>query len=365
MTRHVPDGILRRVIDEPFSISDKQRHHYQSCARCQAKLTAIRHIGEDVAVVMALDPMRVDASTALGRFRKLSTQGKASQASPPLPRLRSSLLGNRAVGMVVATAVLAIAMVATPAGSWASGVFSIFQPKQFVALPVNTGELRTLPNLSHYGTLTLPQDTNSEAFSSISQADAAAGQHIVVPSYVPTGTPTKRTIQVEPSEVSTFTFDAAKAKAYASTHDAKLPPMPANVNGSTVRLTTKAAALTIYGPNGDIPQLVIGQTPMPSVTATGASFKAIEDYLLDLPGISKQLVKEIRSIGQPSSTLPIPVPINRAFSQQVTVQGESGLAVGDNTGVASLVIWQKHGIVYGVGGQLTQSQVLRIANSLH
>jgi hypothetical protein len=49
----------------------------------------------------------------------------------------------------------------------------------------------------------------------------------------------------------------------------------------------------------------------------------------------------------------------------VTVQGVQGLAVGDSTGLGSVVIWEKDGIIYGVGGPLTEDQVLDIANSLH
>jgi hypothetical protein len=47
------------------------------------------------------------------------------------------------------------------------------------------------------------------------------------------------------------------------------------------------------------------------------------------------------------------------------VQGRSGLLVGDNTGVFSVVIWEENGVVYGVGGALTSGQVLHVANSLH
>ena len=48
----------------------------------------------------------------------------------------------------------------------------------------------------------------------------------------------------------------------------------------------------------------------------------------------------------------------------VQVQGVSGLAVGDNTGLGSGVIWERDGMVYAVGGTLPQDQVLKIANAL-
>jgi len=78
-----------------------------------------------------------------------------------------------------------------------------------------------------------------------------------------------------------------------------------------------------------------------------------------------QLAGQIRAIKDPSSTLPVPIPVDMATSKKVTVQGVEGIFVGDSTGLGSAVIWQKDGIVYGVAGTLTEQQVLAVANSLH
>jgi len=37
---------------------------------------------------------------------------------------------------------------------------------------------------------------------------------------------------------------------------------------------------------------------------------------------------------------------------------------GDSTGLGSAVIWEKNGVVYAVGGLLSQNEVLDIARSL-
>ena len=72
----------------------------------------------------------------------------------------------------------------------------------------------------------------------------------------------------------------------------------------------------------------------------------------------------IRSIGDPTTTLPIPVPIEYATSSKVTVQGVQGVALGDNTGLGSGVIWIKDGNVFAVAGPLKQSDVLDVARNL-
>jgi hypothetical protein len=113
-----------------------------------------------------------------------------------------------------------------------------------------------------------------------------------------------------------------------------------------------------------LPPLVIVQAPVPNVTSTGATVAQIEDYLLRQPGVSPTLAAEIRSIGDPETTMPIPIPIERAFGQRVTVQGVSGLGIGDNTGVGGVVVWQRAGIIYAVAGQLPQRDIMAIAESL-
>jgi hypothetical protein len=115
---------------------------------------------------------------------------------------------------------------------------------------------------------------------------------------------------------------------------------------------------------GALPALVVVQARRPTVESTGASVADIESYLLAMPGISPALAAQIKAIGDPASTVPVPIPLNMATASTVSVDGVSGLAVGDNTGLGGGVIWQKDGMVYGVAGPLPIDQVLAVANSL-
>jgi hypothetical protein len=114
----------------------------------------------------------------------------------------------------------------------------------------------------------------------------------------------------------------------------------------------------------DLPQLVVAESSAPLATSTQVTVKQLEDYLVSIPGVSAQLRAAIKAIGDPSTTLPIPVPVEYATSSKVTVQGVGGVALGDNTGVGSGVIWVKHGVVYGVVGSVKLSDALDIANHL-
>src|SRR2546427_218750 len=102
----------------------------------------------------------------------------------------------------------------------------------------------------------------------------------------------------------------------------------------------------------------------PTISSDGVTVEELRSYLLSQPGISPQLAAAIRAIGDPSSTLPVPVPAELAISHPVTVQGVQGLYVGDNTGIASAVIWQKDGMMFEGIGSFNESQALAIANSM-
>ena len=92
--------------------------------------------------------------------------------------------------------------------------------------------------------------------------------------------------------------------------------------------------------------------------------KQLEDYLIAQPGISAELKAAIKAIGDPSTTLPVPIPVEFATSSSVTVQGVQGIALGDNTGVGAGVIWVKNGVVYAVVGTVKKSDAEDIANHL-
>lgn len=363
--RHVNEGILRRIVDDPLAISVNEKDHLSNCALCRTRMDAVRadrQFAVRAFTVTGASEPNLARGMSRVKHELSSTGGRSSK-----PRFAPSFRMPAPSWAVAVAAVLALAVGFTPAArATATNLLTIFQPRQFSTLPVTMAELRSLPNLKQYGNVRMSHAArNSKPLYSLASAEARAGFHISSPSWIPSSVAAKRTFHVIPAQTSSFTFSARKAKDSARDLHKKIPPMPAEINGTTIGLTTEPASLTSYGTGGEIPELVIGQSPLPKVTSTGASLKTIENYVLRLPGVSPQLAQEIKSIGKPTSTLPIPIPVSWAFAQHVTVQGHPALLVGDNTGVASIVIWEAHGIVYGVGGSLTQGQVMHIADTLH
>jgi hypothetical protein len=177
--------------------------------------------------------------------------------------------------------------------------------------------------------------------------------------------------------VAVFTFDASKASAAAASHGKTLPALPKGMDGAQLTVTVGPAVGEVFGnlkqPQSssgnsasdiNLPQLVVGVSSAPTAVSTQVSLKQMEDYLVSMPGVSAELKAAIKAIGDPGTTLPIPIPVQYATSRTITVQGVNGVALGDNTGVGSAVIWVKNHEVYAVAGSIKQSDAIDIANNL-
>ncbi|MGH2458329.1 MAG: anti-sigma factor family protein [Chloroflexota bacterium] len=400
------------------SDAEQVRRHLVECARCRSAMTAWQAIGDATRVAGARLPSPSDdlldrVWAEIDRTERPDSIGDVASRRYPEPvRLDARVVGDpprqrwseRITTMVrlgggrvskplwgaVAAAALAGALVLTPVGSYAQGFITIFQPKQIAAVPVSLDEMQSLPDLADYGTITQPAHQKSQHVSSPAAASAAAKMQVLVPGALPSGVPATATYEVIPGASGSFTFSAAKARAAAAAKGKTLPTMPANIDGSSIQITTGPAVITAYVDQQKVaqaetearqskdesmnaaqvattvgPMLIVGQTTAPEVKSTGVSASELESYLLAQPGISPDLANAIKSIGDPSSTLPIPIPVSKASSHSVQVQGVTGLAVADSTGLGGGIIWQKGGMVYGVAGTLTENQLIAVANSLH
>lgn len=412
--RHV-DDLLPSFVNGSLDRlqAERVRVHLTVCASCQTgrqAWEAIRHASQasvastpaPSADILSRVWNEIERDDARRRFM-LVTNSKAgpislvdkvkSMLQPERQPSRRSFLRPLSVAAAGAAIIAAVAL--TPIGSFAQGFLTIFTPRQFAAVPVTQAELQSLPNLDSYGTYTNSPHVAPRSASTAAAASTIAGFTVAVPGSLPasvTGAPSYRIVG---GQSASFTFSAAKAKATAAQKGMTLPPMPANIDGSTVQVTTGSAVLTTYGGNiakyssadptvvanlkvketakagtgssvnlANLPSLVIGQTKAPVVTSTGASATDLEAYLLAQPGIDPNLAAAIKAIGDPTTVLPIPVPTDKATSHSIQVQGVTGISVADSTGIGGGIIWLKGGMVYGVAGPLTENDLLIAANSL-
>ncbi|MDQ2961009.1 MAG: hypothetical protein M3R48_08180 [Candidatus Dormibacteraeota bacterium] len=367
--RHLTDGLLRRLHDDRFAASNEERAHLAQCDRCARRMASVGDDATTAATLLARptgDGVAVEP--ALGRIRnRLAADGGSRAPGPAAPWIHAR---RRWAAGALAAAAATGALVAT---AGAAGWLSIFSPTEVAPVTLTASDLNGLPDLSAYGHMRVNQPATQQV-ADAAHAAAASGLHVLQPGALPAGVPTAVSWEVLSAGSATFTLDAATANAAAQRAGRSAPQVPANLDGTTVTVNAGPAVVAVYGAGasatgaGDfssLPTLVIAESIRPTASTNGASLQQLERFLLAQPGLSPQLAAEIRAIGQPASTLPIPVIAGLMTSQTVTIDGVQGVAAGDSTGLGAAVVWEKDGVVYAVGGLLPQSEVLDIARSLH
>jgi hypothetical protein len=361
---HLTEGTLRRIVDDPDARSGADAAHLEGCPECQAQLKAVGDDARSIASLLAVPEARIDVGRAFERV----VNNRKSQPLVRFPILRPSA---RPVTLAFVAAVAAVALVVV-AFTFA-GLF--YSPTTVKAVPVTVADMQALSELSNYGTLTWTKEPQLQATTSAADASAAAGG-LTLPTVakLPDGVSTTVTYGAMSQAVATFTFSAEKASASAAARGKTLPKMPAGMDGATLTVTVGPAVGEIYGelkqPSGsdvsqiNLPQLVVAKSASPTAKSTQVSVTDLENFILAQPGISKELKAAINAIGDPSTTLLIPVPVEYATSTQVTIQGADGVALGDNTGVGAGVVWVKDGHVYVVAGSIKRDDAVTIANNL-
>lgn len=384
---HPSEGILRRYLDELDHTPIAVRTHVGGCSRCRRRLDGLARTAEVVSALWTTPGPDGDAASptgtgqadlaavaALCAVRTRQARGETGAdglgAHASFPMAARTWTG----GAIAAGGALALsAVLFTPVGSYANQLLTVFEPQQVQAVSVPKDPISALPDLAAYGTVTAPTGQGFTKAGSAADAASLSGARAPVPSALPPGVGSP-TFEVMKAETGSFTFSATKAAEQASRTGQTPPPMPASLNGSTLTVTVGPGALVIYpGPGGSSAgtgaaglenALVTMSIQAPAVTSTGASAQTIEQYLLSLPGLTPTLKADIEAIQDPAHTLPIPIPAGEATSTPVTVNGVSGLAISDTSGLYHAVVWEQGGRIQAVAGPYTEAQVLAAAESL-
>jgi hypothetical protein len=353
------------MVDDPDARAASDARHLEGCSECRSRYRAVADDARSTTKLLAVPDVKVDVARAFDRVQSApEAQPRFGFRLPMLPPI------SRPMSIALVAAVAAVALLATVIAQDSN----FFAPTTVTAVPVTVADMQSLTQLSAYGTVTWTTEPQLQIVTTPAEAAAISGLQPPVVAKLPAGVSSTVTYAAMPQAVAVFTFSADKAAAAAASTNKALPRLPAGMDGARLTVTVGPAVGEIYGSlkqssgsdlsQANLPQLVVGKSTAPSATSTQVSVKQLEDYLLSLPGISPQLAAAIKAVNDPSTTLPIPIPVQYATSSKVQVQGVQGIALGDNTGIGSAVIWVKHGLVYAVAGTIKQSDAIEIANNL-
>lgn len=363
---HLTDGSLRRISDDPDAKTGADALHLENCAECQARLEAVSEDARAVATLLAVPDVKVDVARAFSRVT-------SAPAAQPRFGFRLPVVRSRPRSLVLAFAAsfAALGLLVT---AIAQGGFSS-TPTEVTSVPVTVADMQALGQLSEYGNLTWTTQPKLQLLTSAAEASAAAGFALPKAGQLPGVTSSTVTYAAISGGEASFRFSADKAAAAVAKNGKTLPAMPKGMDGAAITVKVGPAVAAIYGelkqpPKGaditqaGLPQLVIAKSVVPTVSSPTVSAAEFEAYLLKLD-LSPALADAIKALGKNGTMLPIPVPVQFASHETITIKGNiPAVALGDNTGLGSGVVWISGGYVYAVGGTVKKDDARAIANNL-
>ncbi len=362
--RHIPDGVLRRLDDEPLAVPDRVTDHLDGCERCRSRRAEIAHDTELAAHMFAAPQLVPDLDVAWARLERELGQQDARRPTPVLPRRPRLPRVSLRAGLVIGTVGVVLAGTAA-----AATLTTVFAPTHVAAVSVSPTDLRALADFTGLGDgqglggLTTPNGSSTLRFgivtwssgaprpaASRAQASSEAGFPVALPPHLPAGVGRVQQFTFQPHVRATVTFSAKAGK----------------LAGSSVTVDAGPAVIAEYsGAAGSgVPTLAVMTMQRPTARSTGASISQIEAYLLSQPNIPPELAEEIRLLGNPGTTLPVPVP-SGADVHSVRVDGSQGVLLADSSNAVSGVIWEdgRH-LLHSVVGILDSQDVLNVARQL-
>jgi len=281
---------------------------------------------------------------------------------------------------MLAAALMLMLILGTPQGRGTAAEFlAEFRGKRLAAVSLSTGQIAnieaTLSELEHLGTIS-GIDTAPEPYvvASVAEASQSVGFPVLEPdpATLPAGiiaTPTE--VRVMSAHQVRFTFALAQARAYYQSIGRNDVILPERFDGASLVVNTPPAVLLEYrseDAQADTPfgfGLVVGEAGTVTVGVEGGvTLEELREFLLELPGLSAETVRQLRAIEDWETTLPVPIPVDQMNWERVTIAGSPGLLLNDNTGLGSAAIWQRDGRIFGIAGAMKARELQRVADSL-
>ena len=359
--RHPTEGVLRRLLDEPGGVAEADRRHVAGCPQCLGELATMR---EDATLVEAALATKSGADLDVAAaWRRLSTAvpatGPGRAAAPPRAG-RSRALLRRPAAVAVAVAVVLAGAGTAAANDW----LQIFRTEQIAPVSITTDDLVALPDLSAYGDLALTGAPDVHEVPDAADAAAETGLDVPEVTLLPRGISGEPVYQVGGKLSATFTFSADRAARAAAEAGETLPPPPAGLDRSSVRLVAGPGVAQVWASPAGVPALVVGRAVAPTAFSSGVPFETVRDYLLSLPGLPDDVAAQLRTFTADGSTLPLPVPADEVTTSSAQVDGMPATVLQTRDRTLAAVVWVDDGAVTVVAGSVDPDEILAVASGL-
>lgn len=269
----------------------------------------------------------------------------------------------------MATVAIVLGLVLTPAGAALGQLLTVFRAEQFAAVTIDPQSLQNVEPgaLADMG----PEDfgsfagTQPKTIDLTSPAEAQARVDFPVRTLAGlSGAPAK--VGVSTPASATFTFDLEKTRTSLAEIGVRAT-LPAEFDGATVEVDIPAMVGQFWGSEETGIFFLQGRSPTLEI-APVLDTPEMWDLFFTLSGLPPELESQVRAFTAARDTVPVPV-MEGDDAREVDVDGVKGLLVnyrgrGGAENTVSFLLWQKDGIVYALGGNVPQAEILAAAQSL-
>ncbi len=374
-------GTLRAYLDGELSLERQGAvaAHLAACEACRGSLARLAEQAAEVGDALAcLAPGPQEAASpvaALQAWRaRAAGPGIWERFRGGLAAMANGFLGRRwQVALAALAAALVVTALLTPVGSAVGELLSVFRAEKFAPISIDpaaasVGSVGQV-NPEEFGQFSVRTEPTFTKIKNLSEAKVDFPVRQVT--NVPAGLASAPQVLYSTPGEAVFTFDLAKTKAALGKMGIALQ-LPAELDGATVRVYVPAGVEMVYSKaDGTEPALILlqGRSPtleLPAVLDT----PQMRDLFFSLAGLPPELAEQLRAIAESRTTVPVPV-IKGDDSREVTVDGTQGLLVTHRPAVAgasapegSYIVWQKDGVLYALGGTVSEADLLAAAQSL-
>src|SRR2546426_9257354 len=178
IVRHLSDGTLRRIYDEPLALTAADQAHFDECPDCKPRFDAIANDARATAALLRVPSFEPQAGAGLSVVQARITREET--ARPPRwyerwldrksPRWRP--MATPAIAVVLA----AVLLTGLGVSGVAQSLIRVFEPRQLQAVQVSPSDFAQAGALLDYGNVKwLPEPPKLQQFTDAVAAQAPSG----------------------------------------------------------------------------------------------------------------------------------------------------------------------------------------------
>ncbi|MBI3964677.1 MAG: hypothetical protein HY329_03495 [Chloroflexi bacterium] len=231
---------------------------------------------------------------------------------------------------------------------------------RFAPIVADPSSFRAPPDLRNVGTWTVAKPPHQRV-GSVDEARPALDFRPLVPGSVPAILEASPTITVIPAGQVSHTIDLAATQAALQRAGINLA-LPPSLDRATFTADLPVGLHLAYSGTNARLDFYQGRSPLLRIPA-GVDVEALRQLVLSSNALPADVNRQILALPDWQRTLPVPTSANGS-TRDVPVQGVTGLLVTKPDGRERGLLWQKGGVVFGLGGRIDEATLLAVAAGL-